>query len=66
MDWTDSGSRVVYEHENPEARAVELVESAVEDWQSYEDVYKRQVKKNGIYDEIKTLLEQAEKNVRCV
>lgn len=39
MDWTDSGSRVVYEHENPEARAVELVESAVEDWQPYETVF---------------------------
>ena len=39
LDWTDSGSRVVYEHENPEARAVELVESAVEDWQSYETVF---------------------------
>ena len=38
-DWTDSGSRVVYEHETPEARAVELVESAVEDWQSYETVF---------------------------
>ena len=32
LDWTDSGSRVVYEHENPEARAVELVESAANDF----------------------------------
>ncbi len=39
LDWTDDGSRVVYEHDNPDARAVELVESTVSDWESYDTVF---------------------------
>ena len=39
LDWTDSGSRVVYEHENPEEQAVELKATTVDDWDSYSTVY---------------------------
>ncbi len=39
LDWTDDESRVVYEYENPEERAVELVESTVPDWESYDVVF---------------------------
>lgn len=39
LDWTDSGSRVVYEHENPEEQAVELEATTVDDWDSYSTVY---------------------------
>ncbi len=39
LDWTDSGSRVVYEHENPEEQAVELEATTVDDWGSYSTVY---------------------------
>lgn len=39
LDWTDDGSRVVYEHDNPDARAVELAETTVEDWASYDTVF---------------------------
>ena len=39
LDWTDSGSRVVYEHENPEEQAVELETTTVDDWDSYSTVY---------------------------
>lgn len=38
LDWTDDNSRVVYEHDNPDAREVELVESTVDDWESYDTV----------------------------
>lgn len=39
LDWTDDNSRVVYEHDNPDAREVELVESTVDDWESYDTVF---------------------------
>lgn len=39
LDWPDDDSRVVYEHDNPDARAVELVESTVADWESYDTVF---------------------------
>jgi flavodoxin/predicted small secreted protein len=39
LDWTDDSSRVVYEHDNPDERDVELVETAVEDWDSYDTVF---------------------------
>ncbi len=39
LDWTDDNSRVVYEHENPEARDTALVEETVSDWASYDTVF---------------------------
>lgn len=39
LDWTDDSSRVVYEHDNPDARVVELVESTVSDWESYNTIF---------------------------
>lgn len=39
LDWTDNDSRVVYEHDNPDAREVELVESGVPDWAAYDTVF---------------------------
>lgn len=39
LDWTDSNSRVSYEHDNPDARVVELVETTVSDWASYDTVF---------------------------
>lgn len=39
LDYNDDNSRVVYEHDNPDARAVELVESTVSDWESYDTVF---------------------------
>lgn len=39
LDWTNDNSRVVYEHDNPDARNVELVLAAVPDWESYDTVF---------------------------
>lgn len=39
LNYNDDSSRVVYEHDNPDARAVELVESTVSDWESYDTVF---------------------------
>lgn len=39
LNWRDEDSRVVYEHDNPEAREVELVETTVENWADYDTVY---------------------------
>lgn len=39
LNWTDDNSRVVYEHDNPDQRTVELVASTVPDWESYNTVY---------------------------
>lgn len=39
LNYSDDSSRVVYEHDNPDARAVELVESTVSDWESYDIVF---------------------------
>lgn len=39
LNWTDDNSRVVYEHDNPDARVVELVEATVPDWEAYDTVF---------------------------
>lgn len=39
LNYNDDGSRVVYEHDNPDARDIELVESTVADWESYDTVF---------------------------
>lgn len=39
LDWTDDDSRVVYEHEHPDDRNVELAETAAPDWDSYDTVF---------------------------
>ncbi len=39
LDWTDENSRVCYEHEHPEDREVELEETTVEGWESYNTVF---------------------------
>lgn len=39
LNWTDDNSRVVYEHDNPDAKVVELVESTVSDWESYDTIF---------------------------
>ena len=39
LDWTNDDSRVVYEHDNPEERDVELVETTVPEWESYDTVF---------------------------
>lgn len=39
LDWTESDSRVSIEHDNPDARAVELVADTVENWDEYDTVY---------------------------
>ena len=39
LNWTDKNSRVTYEHENEEARNVELVHETVDNWDSYDTVF---------------------------
>lgn len=39
LNYNDDNSRVVYEHDNPDARDVELVEFTVSDWESYDTVF---------------------------
>lgn len=39
LDWTDENSRVVYEHDNPDARDVELVSATPAEWESYETIF---------------------------
>ena len=39
LDWTNDDSRVVYEHDNPEERDVELVETTVPEWESYDTFF---------------------------
>ena len=39
LDWTDDNSRVVYEHDNPDDRHVELTADTVENWDSYDTVF---------------------------
>lgn len=39
LDWADDSSRVVYEHDNPEARTVELEQTTVDDWEAYDTVF---------------------------
>lgn len=38
LNWRDENSRVVYEHNHPGARLVELVASTVPDWEAYDTV----------------------------
>lgn len=39
LDWADESSRVSVEHENEDAREIELVSTAVEGWESYDTVF---------------------------
>ncbi len=39
LNYNDEDSRVVYEHENPEAQNIELVADTVENWDSYDTVF---------------------------
>ena len=39
LGWTDDNSRVVYEHDNSDARDMELVAATVPDWKSYDTVF---------------------------
>ena len=39
LNWTDENSRVVYEHDHPDDRNVELVSAAVDNWDSYDTVF---------------------------
>ena len=39
LNWTDESSRVVYEHDNPDARNVELVSATVPNWESYDTMF---------------------------
>lgn len=39
LNWSDENSRVVYEHDNPDARNVELVAASVDEWESYDTVF---------------------------
>ena len=39
LNYGDEDSRVVYEHDNPEARDVELVADTVDNWAEYDRVF---------------------------
>lgn len=39
LDYNDEESRVVYEHDHPEAREIELVTASVENWDAYTTVF---------------------------
>ncbi len=39
LNWTDESSRVVQEHDNPEARDVALVTDTVDNWEAYDTVF---------------------------
>ncbi len=39
LDWTDSGSRVNAEHDDPALRDIELVADTVENWDEYDTVF---------------------------
>lgn len=39
LNWRDENSRVTREHDNPDERAVELENTAVPDWESYDTVF---------------------------
>ena len=39
LNWTDESSRVVQEHDNPEARDVALVADTVDNWEAYDTVF---------------------------
>lgn len=39
LNWRDEDSRVVYEHDHPEERDVELAATTVSDWEAYDTVF---------------------------
>ena len=39
LNWTNQSSRVSVEHDNPDARTVELISTEVPDWDSYSTVF---------------------------
>lgn len=39
LNWTDNNSRVVYEHDNIDARNIELTAVTVENWEEYDTVF---------------------------
>ncbi|WP_033165272.1 flavodoxin [Clostridium sp. KNHs205] len=39
LDWTNESSRVSVEHDNPDARTVELTAETVDNWDNYDTVY---------------------------
>lgn len=39
LNWRDEGSRVVYEHDNPDAREVALTADTVDNWSEYDTVF---------------------------
>ena len=39
LDWTDDNSRVANEHEDTDARDIELVANTVDNWQDYDTVF---------------------------
>lgn len=39
LNWSDENSRVVYEHDNEDARNIELVSTTVENWDEYDRVF---------------------------
>lgn len=39
LNWRDEGSRVNYEHDNLEARNIELISSTVDSWDGYDTVF---------------------------
>ncbi len=39
LNWRDESSRVNYEHDNESARDIELVSSAVDNWEAYDTVF---------------------------
>lgn len=39
LNYSDDNSRVVYEHDHPEARNIELVKSTVDNWEEYDTVF---------------------------
>ncbi len=39
LNWTDENSRVVYEHDNPDDREVELVSTTPAEWEAYDTIF---------------------------
>lgn len=39
LDYSNSDSRVVYEHDHPESRDIELVKNTVDNWDEYDTVF---------------------------
>lgn len=39
LNYSDDNSRVVYEHDNPEARTIELEQATVDDWETYDTIF---------------------------